>query len=104
MDLDVTRLLWVGKERTIESFQGFSTTIREEITSKIDLDEPPLFVRLGNTMGRRADGRRRVGPMPFGLAAVGLCAQATMRRSKEDTHVNRRWRVFNTWLGTLHCP
>src|SRR5213592_1118001 len=29
------RLLWVGKERTIESFQGFFTTIGEEITSKI---------------------------------------------------------------------
>src|SRR5207247_6861881 len=35
IDLDVTRLLWIGKERTIESFQGFFTTIGEEITSKI---------------------------------------------------------------------
>jgi len=35
IDLGVTRLLWVGKERTIESFQGFFTTIGEEITSKI---------------------------------------------------------------------
>ena len=26
IDLGVTRLLWVGKERTIESFQGFFTT------------------------------------------------------------------------------
>jgi transposase len=24
IDLDVTRLLWVGRERTIESFRGFS--------------------------------------------------------------------------------
>ncbi len=29
IDLGVTRLLWVGKERTIESFQGFFTTIGE---------------------------------------------------------------------------
>lgn len=35
IDLGVPRLLWVGKERTIESFQGFFTTIGEEITSKI---------------------------------------------------------------------
>ncbi len=47
IDLGVTRLLWVGKERTIESFQGFFTTIGEEITSKIafvcsDMWEPYL--------------------------------------------------------------
>src|SRR5258707_248575 len=35
IDPGVTRLLWVGKERTIESFQRFFTTIGEEITSKI---------------------------------------------------------------------
>jgi hypothetical protein len=35
IDLGVTRLLWVGKERTIESFQGFFTTIGEQVTSKI---------------------------------------------------------------------
>jgi len=27
IDIGVTRLLWVGKERTIESFQGFFTTM-----------------------------------------------------------------------------
>jgi len=35
IDLDVTRLLWVGKERTIESFRGFFTTIGDEVASKI---------------------------------------------------------------------
>ncbi len=35
IDLGVTRLLWIGKEGTIESFQGFFTTMGEEITSKI---------------------------------------------------------------------
>src|SRR5437763_3810525 len=49
IDLGVIRLLWVGKERTIESFQGFFTTIGEEITSKIvfvcsDMWEPYLKV------------------------------------------------------------
>ncbi len=45
--LGITRLLWVDKERTIESFQGFFITIGEEITSKIvfvcsDMWEPYL--------------------------------------------------------------
>src|ERR1700685_46735 len=49
IDVGVTRLLWVGRERTIESFQGFFTTIGEEITSKIvfvcsDMWEPYLKV------------------------------------------------------------
>jgi transposase len=49
IDLDVTRLLWVGKERTIESFQGFFTTIGYEVASKIvfvcsDMWEPYLKV------------------------------------------------------------
>ena len=49
IDLGVTRLLWVGKERTIESFQGFFTAIGEEVTSKIvfvcsDMWEPYLKV------------------------------------------------------------
>ena len=49
IDLDVTRLLWVGKEKTIESFQGFFTTIGDEVASKIvfvcsDMWEPYLKV------------------------------------------------------------
>ena len=35
IDLDVTRLLWVGRERTIESFRGFFTVIGDELVSKI---------------------------------------------------------------------
>jgi len=49
IDIGITRLLWVGKERTIESFQGFFTTMGEEIVSKIvficsDMWEPYLKV------------------------------------------------------------
>ena len=49
IDLDVTRLLWVGKERTIQSFQGFFTLIGDEIAAKIvfvcsDMWEPYLKV------------------------------------------------------------
>ena len=49
IDLGITRPLWVGKERTTESFHGFFTTIGEEITSKIvficsDMWEPYLKV------------------------------------------------------------
>src|SRR5207248_1710545 len=48
IDLGVTRLLWVGRERTIESFQGFFT-VGDELASKIafvcsDMWEPYLKV------------------------------------------------------------
>jgi transposase len=47
IDIGITRLLWVGKERTIESFQGFFATMGEEVISKIvficsDMWEPYL--------------------------------------------------------------
>jgi transposase len=47
IDIGVTRLLWVGKERTIESFQGFFATMGPEVISKIafvcsDMWEPYL--------------------------------------------------------------
>jgi len=49
IDLGVTRLLWVGRERAIESFQAFFTVIGDEIASKIvfvcsDMWEPYLKV------------------------------------------------------------
>src|SRR5881394_3945952 len=49
IDLDVTRLLWVGRERTVESFRGFFTVIGDELASKIvfvcsDMWEPYLNV------------------------------------------------------------
>jgi len=47
IDIGLTRLLWVGKERTIESFQGFFTSMRRQVISKIcfvcsDMWEPYL--------------------------------------------------------------
>ena len=47
IDLGATRLLWVGKERTIESFQGFFTAMGQEVISQIcfvcsDMWEPYL--------------------------------------------------------------
>ena len=49
IDLDVTRLLWVGKERTIASFQGFFQVIGDQIASQVvfvcsDMWEPYLKV------------------------------------------------------------
>jgi transposase len=49
IDLGITRLLWVGKERTIESFRGFFTVIGDELASKIvfvcsDMWQPYLKV------------------------------------------------------------
>jgi transposase len=49
IDIGITRLLWVGKERTIESFQGFFTTMGEQVVSQIvfvcsDMWQPYLKV------------------------------------------------------------
>jgi transposase len=49
IDPGITRLLWVGRERTIESFQGFFKVIGDELASRIvfvcsDMWEPYLKV------------------------------------------------------------
>lgn len=49
IDVGMTRLLWVGKERTVASFQEFFTLIGEEVASKIvfvcsDMWQPYLRV------------------------------------------------------------
>jgi transposase len=36
IDQGITRLLWVGKERTIESFQGFFTLIGDQLAAQIE--------------------------------------------------------------------
>jgi transposase len=36
IDHGLTRLLWVGKERTQESFQGFFTVIGEQLAAQIE--------------------------------------------------------------------
>jgi len=36
IDPGLTRLLWVGKERTLESFQGFFTVIGEQLAAQIE--------------------------------------------------------------------
>jgi transposase len=74
IDLDVTRLLWVGRERTIESFRGFFTLIGDEVASKIvfvcsDMWEPYIKVR-----GRRARAEE-----------VALAAAQTRRESENGT-------------------
>jgi transposase len=47
IDIGVTRLLWIGKERTLESFQGFFTAMGQQVISNIsficsDMWEPYL--------------------------------------------------------------
>ena len=36
IDQGLTRLLWVGKERTIESFRGFFNVIGEQLAAQIE--------------------------------------------------------------------
>jgi transposase len=55
IDIGITRLFWVGRERTIESFQGFFTTMGQEVISKIsficsDMWEPYLKVKCSDAL------------------------------------------------------
>jgi transposase len=36
IDLDCTRLLWIGKERTVKTFKEFFTMIGPEVSAKIE--------------------------------------------------------------------
>ncbi|MEI9977148.1 MAG: transposase [Ignavibacteriota bacterium] len=96
IDIGITRLLWVGRERTIESFQAFFTVIGDELASKIvfvcsDMWEPyfPRFRSLprsrsctrwldwspgcGGTTGRPPSNRAR---SPARSLPVATCASA----------------------------
>ena len=58
IDQEFIRLLWVGKERTIESFQGFFTVIGEKVASGIllvcsDIWQPYLDVIPASTSSPR---------------------------------------------------
>ena len=49
IDAGLTRLLWVGQERTIETFERFFTMIGPELSSKIEfvsLDMRKPYLRL----------------------------------------------------------
>ena len=112
IDLDVTRLLWVGRERTIESFRGFFTVIGDELASKIvfvcsDMWEPYLKVirekcseALHNprSFSHRGENEQGTGRNPSGRIAphrergrraraeeVALAAAQTRRESEDGT-------------------
>ena len=58
IDQDLTRLLWVGRERTIESFQGFFTMLGETLAAQIqfvcsDMWQPYLHVNGEEPIMRR---------------------------------------------------
>jgi hypothetical protein len=67
IDLGMTRLLWIGKERTIESFQGFFTAMGKDVISKIvfvcsDMWEPYLKLNGEESiMGRKVAGTNKHG-------------------------------------------
>jgi transposase len=72
IDLDVTRLLWVGKERTIESFQGLFTMIGDEVASKI------VFVAKLGRIGRPWIALRTAASEKPVTAAAGVVVYPAM--------------------------
>lgn len=66
IDAGLTRLLWVGKERTIESFEGFFTLIGKELASPTAAERVGCMIIQGrvrwpntsNLLMRAGDSRR----------------------------------------------
>jgi transposase len=60
IDIGITRLLWVGKERTVESFQGFFTTMGQEVISNISFICSGMWEPYLKLNGEEPIMRRRV--------------------------------------------
>ena len=74
IDIGITRLLWIGKERTIESFQGF-------FTSRIS--------------ARASRGNRSLGFPAFSLAPTGVTRIS--RFCDRSTSGSRNWKPRYPW-------
>jgi transposase len=57
IDLDVTRLLWMGRERTIESFRGFFAVIGDELASTIVFICSDMWEPISKSFARNAPRR-----------------------------------------------
>jgi transposase len=99
IDLGITRLLWVGKERTVESLHGFFITMGEEIVSKIvficsDMWEPYLQVVREKCSGALhiPDRFHIVAKMNKALDEVRAEETRRMRREGRDPVLKKcRW-------------
>jgi transposase len=104
IDLGVTRLLWIGKKRTIESFQGFFTAMGKDVISKLPSSAPtfgnPILKLIRENCSealRILDRFHIVATMNKALDNVR--AEETSRMKREDrTPVLRKSR----WLLLRH--
>src|SRR5262245_53344629 len=89
IDIGVIRLLWVGKERTIESFQGFFTAMGQEVTSKIcfvcsDMWEP--YVKLIRDNKAKVTMRKSYGFRTYRVLELALYHSLGKLPEPESTH------------------
>jgi transposase len=99
IDIGITRLLWVGKERTIESFQGFFTTMGQDVVSKIvfvcsDMWKPYLKLIRERCSGALhiLDRFHIVANMNKALDQVRADEAGRMRRENRDPFLKKsRW-------------
>ena len=88
IDLGVTRLLWAGKERTIESFQGYFAAMGRDVISKIvficsDMWEPYLKLIRENCSRRSAYPRPLHIVANMNKALDNVCAEEISRMRRE---------------------
>src|SRR6266849_1732477 len=97
IDLGVTRLLWVGKERTIESFQGFFTVIREKCSEALHiLDRFHIVAKMNKALDEvRAGESRRMAHE--GLAPVLKKSRWLLLKREENLKTVRAYLLKETF-------
>ena len=83
IDQGLTRLLWVGKERTIESFQGFFTVIGDQLASQIQFVCSDIGRGTSRCSRNRAgvcSSAKRTSP-PSSNSASAICSATTCKPS-----------------------
>jgi len=64
IDQGLTRLLWVGKERTIKSFQVFFTVIGEQLAAQIEFVCSDMWQPYLNVIRQKCSGARHARSLP----------------------------------------
>jgi hypothetical protein len=81
---DCVRLLWVGKDRTIDSFEKFFTPISQELAGKIEFVCTDMWRPYLEIIARHCPQALEFVQLPLRLR-VSLCDGSNCQRRVSDT-------------------